>query len=267
MNAETESVHPHGKGHFSWKLFGILLLLAMLGVAAVVPYSLSLQPGAAARMPLGLVLVLALLQNAILFSIAIAVGLWAGERIGVGSPQLRRLVDGDAGGWAAFRDSLPLSIGLGVAAGVLALLLDALIFLPLSPPSLQGATAPPAWQGLLASFYGGISEELLMRLCLMTLLMWLFARLTRRPGDSPAIGWAANVGAALLFGAGHLPATAAITALTGIVIIRALVLNGAVGLVFGWIYWKRGLFLAMIAHFSADIVLHVIAPLLAASAQ
>jgi hypothetical protein len=267
MSAETGSSHPHERGHFSWKLFGILLLLAMLGVAAVVPYSLSLQPGAAAQMPLGLVWILTLLQNAVLFSIAIAVGLWAGERVGVGSPRLRRLVDGDAEAWAAFRGSLPLSIGLGVAAGVLVLLVDVLVFLPLSPSSLQAGTAPPAWQGLLASFYGGISEELLMRLGLMTLLMWLFSRLTRRPGASPAIGWAANVGAALLFGAGHLPATAAITTLTGIVIIRALVLNGLVGVVCGWLYWKRGLYLAMIAHFSADIVLHVVPPLLAAGAQ
>ncbi|MDD3715217.1 MAG: CPBP family intramembrane metalloprotease, partial [Atribacterota bacterium] len=30
------------------------------------------------------------------------------------------------------------------------------------------------------------------------------------------------------------------------------------GLAFGWLYWTRGLESSMIAHFSADIVLHVL---------
>jgi hypothetical protein len=259
-----EPMQPQEKPRFSWKVFGILLLLAMLGVVAVLPYSISLQGIPATQMPLGLILVLSLLQNAVLFAIAIAVGLWLGDRVGVGSPQLRRLIDREPGAWSTFRGALPLCVGLGLAAGVAILLLDALVFLPLSPPELQGAAPPPAWQGLLASLYGGISEELLMRLGLMTLLVWLFGRLARTPGASNAVGWAANLSAALLFGAGHLPATAAITPLTGIVVIRALALNGLAGIAFGWVYWKRGLFLAMISHFSADIVLHVIPPLLSA---
>jgi hypothetical protein len=35
-------------------------------------------------------------------------------------------------------------------------------------------------------------------------------------------------------------------------------LNGVLGVAFGRLYWKKGLESAMIAHFSADIVLHVI---------
>ena len=44
---------------------------------------------------------------------------------------------------------------------------------------------------------------------------------------------------------------------------RAIVLNGVGGLVFGWLYWTFGLEAAMVSHFSADIVIHVIMPLLA----
>jgi membrane protease YdiL (CAAX protease family) len=36
------------------------------------------------------------------------------------------------------------------------------------------------------------------------------------------------------------------------------VLNSLAGLVFGWLYWRRGLKAAMVAHFSADLVLHVL---------
>ena len=39
--------------------------------------------------------------------------------------------------------------------------------------------------------------------------------------------------------------------------------NGSIGVIFGWLYWKKGLESAMIAHFSSDVVLHVITPLMA----
>jgi len=45
--------------------------------------------------------------------------------------------------------------------------------------------------------------------------------------------------------------------LTALYVSRIIVLNLS-GVVFGWLYWKRGLENAMMAHFSTDIVLHVI---------
>jgi membrane protease YdiL (CAAX protease family) len=74
--------------------------------------------------------------------------------------------------------------------------------------------------------------------------------------------WTAIVTAALLFGAGHLPTTAAILPLTRLVIARALLLNGMGGIVVGWLYRKRGRLAAILAHFSSDIVVHVVVPLL-----
>jgi membrane protease YdiL (CAAX protease family) len=72
----------------------------------------------------------------------------------------------------------------------------------------------------------------------------------------------ANVLAAILFGLGHLPAThAAGLPVDTLVITRAIVLNGLLGLIFGWLYWTFGLEAAMVSHFSGDIVLHVIWPL------
>ena len=37
--------------------------------------------------------------------------------------------------------------------------------------------------------------------------------------------------------------------------------NGTPGLVFGWLYWRRGLIAAMLAHFGLDLVLKVLIPL------
>jgi membrane protease YdiL (CAAX protease family) len=54
-----------------------------------------------------------------------------------------------------------------------------------------------------------------------------------------------------------------VSKLNPLVITCALLLNGLGGLAFGWFYWKQGLESAMTAHFSADVVLHVITPLAA----
>ena len=149
---------------------------------------------------------------------------------------------------------------------MLIILLDLVVFAPLMPKQLTSSTGtmmPAAWQGMLASFYGGINEELLLRLFLMSLLAWIGCKLTRAATPGVVVGWTANILAALLFGAGHLPVTASMVPLTGVVIARALILNGLGGVAFGWLYWRRGILLAMAAHFSADIVLHVLPPLIA----
>jgi membrane protease YdiL (CAAX protease family) len=155
------------------------------------------------------------------------------------------------------------AIGLGVMAAV-AVLVVSLALDPLLPRPLHSIADPGAGRsalnGLLASFYGGIAEELQLRLFLMTLLVWLFATFARRQ-PAPAVYWSAIVIAALLFGAGHLPAAAKLWGLSDIVVFRTIALNAIAGLVFGWLYWRRGIEMAMLGHFSADIVLHVLAPL------
>ncbi|WP_175424258.1 CPBP family intramembrane glutamic endopeptidase [Haladaptatus sp. W1] len=119
--------------------------------------------------------------------------------------------------------------------------------------------------GALASVGAGITEEMLFRLGLVTLLVWLGFRLGARIDDErPAtwLVWGAIVVVALAFGAAHLPATSEVFRLTPIVVARSLVLNGVGGVVFGWLYWRRGLLAALVAHFSTDIILHALVPLL-----
>ncbi|MFC6728181.1 type II CAAX prenyl endopeptidase Rce1 family protein, partial [Natronoarchaeum mannanilyticum] len=113
--------------------------------------------------------------------------------------------------------------------------------------------------GVLAALAGGTYEEILLRFGAMTLVVWTLWRL--RPGPDgmpqPWMVWLGVVLTSVLFALGHLPATAQLTALTPAVIVRALVLNGLPGALFGWLYWKGGLEAAMIAHFGAGLVLHV----------
>src|SRR5581483_9745636 len=99
---------------------------------------------------------------------------------------------------------------------------------------------PEPWQGLLASFYGALDEEILIRLGLLSVLALGLRTIVRRlrgefgPPLPVGIFWTANVVTALLFGAGHLPAAAAIAPLTSILVVRIIALNALGGMVFGW---------------------------------
>jgi membrane protease YdiL (CAAX protease family) len=148
----------------------------------------------------------------------------------------------------------------GIAIIGLSLLID-----PHLPTTLNAhvPTTPnaSALNGFLASFYGGIGEELQLRLFLMTLIVWTIAKFRKSP-PTDSVYWIAITIAALLFGAGHLPAAAEVWPLTTVVVVRTVLLNAVAGMVFGWLYWRRGLEVAMLGHFSTDIVLHVLAPVL-----
>ena len=101
-----------------------------------------------------------------------------------------------------------------------------------------------------------------MRLFLMTVLVWISSKIRKTQAGLPtAFGfWVAIILISVVFGLGHLPMTARFQQITSLVVFRAVVLNGIAGVVFGRLFWKKGLESAMIAHFSTDIVLHVILP-------
>lgn len=255
----------------NWKLFIILLLASIFGFLAVLPYTLTLEGNLLQNLqvPLYVLLIGQAIQNIILFAFAIFAGLFFAGKVGLGLPILEGWLEG-----RKVKDHLKsilgISIGLGVLAGFLIIGLDFLFSLAgvtLSVASISQIN-PPAWQGFLASFYGGINEEILLRLFLMSLLVWIFFKIKKTEDGKPTDTgvWLAIVLAAILFGVGHLPTAAAITSLTTMVVVRIVVLNAVGGIIFGWLYWKKGLESAMISHFSADIILHVITPLLFISA-
>ena len=255
----------------NWKVFFILWISAILATLAVLPYSLSLQSSALTSanlpVPLPVIITIQVVQSAILFAIATFSGLFFAGRVGLGAPILdavtrsERVAD-------RVRAILPLSILTGVIGSLMVLGLEFFVFQPalsleLGDPAnglnLQ-TSQPAAWAGFLASFYGGIAEEILLRLFVMSLFVWLgrFLSKTAEGKPTPAVFWIASVLASVLFGLGHLPAVSAVVPLTALVITRTVVLNGILGIAFGWLYWRRGLEAAMISHFSADIVLHVL---------
>lgn len=255
---------------FNWKIFFILLAACTWGMIAILPYTLALQAQTLAvttlPMPLWLLLSIQVLQNVIMFAIVAGIGLFLANRIGLGLPILEARLAGEAV-WGRIKEFLPLSLILGIVGSGVIIALDVFVFGPALAAELGDKAAaanlgqqPAAWKGFLASFYGGVNEEVLLRLFLMTLLAWLGKFISKTAEGKPtvAVFWIANLLAAILFGVGHLPATAMLIPLTPLVILRAIVLNGLLGIAFGYLYQKYGLEAAITSHFSADIVLHVL---------
>ena len=242
----------------NWKLFFILVIACVLAALMVLPYSLALTSSQVEITPR--LLLLSMAQNLVLFALAAFVGLLLSKHVGMGLPILSNVLEGKNQTKELKAILLP-SIVLGVAAGFLIVLLS-IPFNKFIPEFQTGEISISAWKAFLASFYGGIAEEVLLRLFLVTLFVWITFIIKKTSDGRPTdLGiWISIILAAVVFGIGHLPATSQITPLTGIVITRAIVLNGVGGVIFGWLYWKKGLESAFIAHFSADIVLHVVTP-------
>ncbi|MGO4570626.1 CPBP family glutamic-type intramembrane protease [Microvirga sp. 2TAF3] len=239
--------------------------LGLLGVLSLIP---SLAPAIAQlrRLPEApalsetALMALLLLQPSALTLIAVAGGVALAERAGLTSLILKRLrgevLPPAKGRWAS-------TLSLAAIGGILAAAID-LILRKLFPASFTGlprldevSTAGR----LTALLYGGITEELLMRFGLMTLLLRLGMRLTggRRP---VVLVWTAITLAALAFAAGHLPALMGAVSADGVLILRTLGLNGALGLLYGWLYAHRSLEHAMLAHAATHVVFWVATPFL-----
>lgn len=114
-----------------------------------------------------------------------------------------------------------------------------------------------------AVLYGGVVEEIMLRLFFMTGIAFVIGKVFC--GKVPAQQWkpwvfiAANVIAAMVFAAGHLPATLmTFGSITPLMLFRCFLLNGGFGLLFGWLYRKYGIQYAMMAHAGLHIVSKVI---------
>lgn len=238
-------------------------LLAGMSAVAVLPYLRRLTPEAFAKTTLSFPMLATLqgVQAFVLLGLLSLFGLRMGHRAGLGSPLLQGFYGAQRTTVATLRPWHSLLVGVVAALVIIG---ASLVLDPMLPARLHPAAAPSAAtsaiEGFLASFYGGIAEELQLRLFLMTLLVWMLT-LAGRHRPKPALFWLAIAIAALAFGAGHLPAADKVWGLSSVVVVRTIVLNAVGGMVFGWLYWKRGIEMAMLGHFGADVVLHVLAPL------
>lgn len=245
-----------------WKLFRLLFTLGFLSFLAILPYLLSLQSAQLESLEISLpiALLLSSIQTGILLAIILFFGLLLAKKNNIGLHYFAQWSKKALNKTALKKDAL-LSMQLGLLAGLLIIGFDSLfsVFLPkFDDPVIA------LWKSLLGSFYGGIFEELLLRLFFLSLLIWVFNQGWKRTNSKakPSIIWFSILLASIAFGLGHLPATALLTEITPLVVARAIILNSIGGIIFGWLFWKKGLLPAMVAHYTTDIMLLIVFPTL-----
>jgi hypothetical protein len=112
--------------------------------------------------------------------------------------------------------------------------------------------------GLLVSIGAAVGEEVWFRFGAMTLFLYAYAKLSRSQNLSSAAAIAVIFLVSCGFGLAHLPQLYSFGADTSFAIWATVLGNVAVGSLYGWCFWRYGLLSAIIAHFSLDIVLHVL---------
>ena len=156
--------------------------------------------------------------------------------------------------WRSFKidkKAILITIIIAIIGALILFPLDKLIFGSLNNWVFEQYTSKPTIYKMIGGLMvGGIIEEVIMRLFFMSLIVFIISKLFYKgKKEIPIVAYViANFISAILFAAGHLPSTAAMTILTPIIIIRCFLLNGGLGLCFGYLYRKFGIGYAMISH-------------------
>ena len=162
---------------------------------------------------------------------------------------------------------LKLSLLSGLTLAIFLMIIDFIIFDPIMPEIKNNAKIPSIFVGFFLSISAGINEEISNRFLLFTILFFILDKVFvfKIKNRYTVIFWITNILVALKFGYGHIHITKTFYNLDNIVIFRCFFLNGLASLMFGYLYFKKGLESAIIAHITTDIVIYVIIPLIAFS--
>lgn len=157
--------------------------------------------------------------------------------------------------------SMLLSIVLGAVTGFIIIGADKFYFRSYIE-GLNDMTPEFSWLGLFAGVLaGGVFEETLLRLFLVSLLVLIFQKVFARKSEQmpERYYWISITIAALVFAAAHLPFTSLVFGdLTSMILVRCFLLNGIGGLFFGYLYWKKGFEYAVLSHMFAHISLQLL---------
>jgi membrane protease YdiL (CAAX protease family) len=182
---------------------------------------------------------------------------WPPSPLGLGTPFNLALCSSESR--ALMRRFWWLVPVLGVLTSFVMLAVDHVFFGGVSLQRVRELGSAPLALRLLIVVYSGVTEEVIYRLLLSTLVAWLaYMALARLgPPAKPVAQWIGILVAAVMFGLAHVGNLSHVP----YPILRAVTVNGVAGIVLGWIYWWRGLELSILTHGAAIIVIYIIAPL------
>ncbi|WP_114749832.1 CPBP family intramembrane glutamic endopeptidase [Pleomorphovibrio marinus] len=233
----------------------ILFFLGMLGMLSMLTVDLPLPEEVVSMLedqftPLQIKLLI-LINPTIILIVSVVVGTVLYQKVNLSVPIIEKLV-GIRLEHPQFREIFFYGILGGVLAGLILSILG--LYRYISPTEYELLNSSLNLTLAARFLYGGITEELFMRYGLMTLLVWLGAKLFK--GTKPKVYWIGIIISTLLFAVGHFPVVFQVVENPSIVLISYVLIGNSIGgLVFGWLYWKKGLESAFLAHIFAHVVM------------
>ncbi len=148
-------------------------------------------------------------------------------------------------------------IKYGIVGGIISGILIVLIytaFTPILPAEFIKIGEKFKLNLIVRFLYGGLTEEILVRFGIMTLFIWLLFKISGKL--TPVIYVSSIIFSAIIFGVSHLPIVYILVGSPTTALVFYIILGNMIGgIIFGWLYWKKGLESAMIAHIVTHIVL------------
>lgn len=144
---------------------------------------------------------------------------------------------------------------LGFMVPLLMLLIDQLLFAGISFTRVRELGSEPLPMRLLIVVYSAVTEELIYRAFIATLVAWLTFKGASRllPEPKSLSQWTGVLIAALAFGLAHVGNLPDVPH----PVLRAVTINGIAGIALGWLYWWRGLEAAILTHMVAIMVVYI----------
>jgi len=231
------------------------LFVDISALIEMIPLPEGTQPTA---LPPILIKILAVIQPAVLTTLAVLVGVWLSPKVGLHAPAAEAIAERKPF-LPALRPQFIPGIVVGLLCGVAIIACWMLVKPYLTADFIARIEAFNAMLPPITRFlYGGFTEEILLRWGVMTFFVWALWRVLGRRENAPRSAWfvIAICASALLFGIGHLPIASALSgSLTVPLTIYVIAANSIFGIAAGFLYWKLGLESAIIAHMFAHVVL------------
>lgn len=192
-------------------------------------------------------------QTLLIVTLCAVSGVFFGPKVGLTDPFLHGITQGDL-----LLSNLSLQLAAGALAGIVCTSVWIICYYGfirqrLDKKSVLITEGLRNQIGLMTRITsGGITEEVIFRWGLLSIVMWL---LSFPISSETTVFWISIIGTGVIFGLAHLPGNLAAGCKPSVIFVTtAIVANLWVSVFCGYLFWKYGLIAAMIVH----ILFHVI---------
>jgi len=239
-----------------------LSILGLIGIASMLTMNIPLPPEAEAILkdrftPLQIKL-LTLINPTIMLIIAVIIGTILYRKVNLKVPLIEKMIGIEVDN-LNISDILKYGVLGGILSGIL-LSLVGFIFNPILPSEFLELGESLKLTLAARFLYGGLTEEILMRFGFMTLIVWFASKIIKE--KKPIVYWIGIIIASIIFALLHFPIAYQAVGNPSIGLLTYIIIGNTIGgLIFGWLYWKKGLESAFLAHIFAHIIMVLAEPI------